>query len=64
MLEKLEADLDNDNPWERVVTLVDVAKEVKEDEGSDVTRMSGIFIQLKNESLASSREKHATAGSA
>lgn len=22
MLEKLEADLDNENPWERVVTLV------------------------------------------
>ena len=65
MLEKLEADLDNENPWERVVTLVrntfprlhttarcstdvrlwlqvDVAKEVKEDEGSDVSRMRSI----------------------
>lgn len=30
---------------------VDVAKEVKEEEGSDVSRMRSIFIQLKTESL-------------
>lgn len=64
MLEKLEADLDSENPWERVVALVDVNKEVKEDEGSDVSRMKQLFIHLKSESLSSSRGKSAAAGGA
>jgi hypothetical protein len=64
MLEKLEADLDAENPWERVVALVDISKEVKEDDGSDVSRMRGILIQLKTESLTSSRSAHVAAGSA
>ena len=51
-LEKLEADLEAENPWERVVTLVDTAKEMKEDDGSDVSRMRGLLIQLKTESLS------------
>ena len=47
-LEALEADLESDNPWERVVKLVDLQQE---GEGSDVSRMRSILIQLKNEPI-------------
>ena len=46
-LEQLEADLESDNPWERVVNLVDIQADA--DEANDVSRMRQIFIQLKNE---------------
>ena len=44
-LESLEADLDSDNPWERVVKLVDLQMDEEEEKG----RMRSILIQMKNE---------------
>ncbi|CAM9094747.1 unnamed protein product, partial [Heterosigma akashiwo] len=48
LLEQLEADLESDNPWERITNLVDLQAE-----GDDVdkSRMRSILIQLKNEPL-------------
>jgi hypothetical protein len=58
LLEQLEADLDSDNPWERVVNLVDIEARDNDDK-SDVSRMRQIFIQLKTEPLEESRAKSA-----
>ncbi|CAM9738600.1 unnamed protein product, partial [Phaeothamnion confervicola] len=49
-LEQLEADLESDNPWERVVNLVDTQADVSK-EFQDAGRMRSIFIQLKNDPL-------------
>jgi hypothetical protein len=58
LLEQLEADLDSDNPWERVVNLVDIEARDNDDK-SDVSRMRQLFIQLKTEPLEESRAKSA-----
>lgn len=49
-LEQLEGELESENPWERVVSLVDTQTEIVED-FKDTSRMTSILIQLKNEPL-------------
>ncbi|CAN0076792.1 unnamed protein product, partial [Sphacelaria rigidula] len=49
-LEQLEGELESENPWERVVSLVDTQAEVTED-FHDKGRMTSILIQLKNDPL-------------
>lgn len=49
-LEQLEGELESENPWERVVSLVDTQTEIVEDY-KDTTRMTSILIQLKNDPL-------------
>lgn len=49
-LEQLEGELESENPWERVVSLVDTQAEIVED-FQDTSRMTSILIQLKNEPL-------------
>mmetsp|Transcript_21798 Transcript_21798/g.47460 ORF Transcript_21798/g.47460 Transcript_21798/m.47460 type:complete len:233 (-) Transcript_21798:454-1152(-) len=47
-LEAIEADLENDNSWQRVSKMVDLTQDGAEDAES-TKRMRDIFIQLKNE---------------
>lgn len=47
-LEAIEADLENDNSWQRVCKLVDLSHDSAES-GEDTKRMRDIFILLKNE---------------
>lgn len=46
-LEAIEADLENDNSWQKVCKLVDLNAE--SDSASDVKRMRDVMILLKNE---------------
>lgn len=52
-LEQLEGELESENPWERVVSLVDTQAEIVED-FKDKSRMTSILIQLKNDPLDTS----------
>ncbi|CBJ28313.1 Clathrin light chain [Ectocarpus siliculosus] len=52
-LEQLEGELESENPWERVVSLVDTQSEVVED-FKDTSRMTSILIQLKNDPIDTS----------
>uniref|UniRef100_A0A7S4HN92 Clathrin light chain n=1 Tax=Odontella aurita TaxID=265563 RepID=A0A7S4HN92_9STRA len=47
-LEAIEADLENDNSWQRVVKLVELTHD-NVDDAADVARMRDVLIQLKNE---------------
>ena len=47
-LEAIEADLENDNSWQRVCKMVDLTHDGAED-GEDTKRMRDVFIMLKNE---------------
>lgn len=47
-LEAIEADLENDNSWQRVCKMVELSHDNKAD-AKDVKRMRDIFIFLKNE---------------
>ena len=47
-LEDIEADLENDNSWQRVSKMVDLTQDGAKD-GEDTKRMRDIFILLKNE---------------
>lgn len=47
-LEAIEADLENDNSWQRVCKLVDLTHD-KVEAGEDTKKMRDIFILLKNE---------------
>mmetsp|Transcript_54073 Transcript_54073/g.131257 ORF Transcript_54073/g.131257 Transcript_54073/m.131257 type:complete len:231 (-) Transcript_54073:272-964(-) len=47
-LEDIEADLENDNSWQRVSKMVDLTHDGAE-AGEDTTRMRDMFILLKNE---------------
>uniref|UniRef100_A0A7S2GYA0 Clathrin light chain n=1 Tax=Helicotheca tamesis TaxID=374047 RepID=A0A7S2GYA0_9STRA len=47
-LEALEADLENDNSWQRVVKLVELTQDSAE-ASEDTKRMKDVFILLKNE---------------
>lgn len=58
-LEQLEGELESENPWERVVSLVDTQAEVLED-FKDKSRMTSILIQLKNDPLDVSRHPKLT----
>lgn len=49
-LEQLEGELESENPWERVVTLVDTQTEIVED-FKDTSLMTSILIQLKNDPI-------------
>lgn len=46
LMEQL-ADIESENPWERIVSLVDLQTGMSDD-NFDVSRMRQIFIQLKN----------------
>jgi len=48
LMEQIEADLEAENPWARIIKLVDLQTEHSES-SNDVSRMRQIFIQLKNE---------------
>lgn len=56
-LEQLEGELESENPWERVVSLVDTQAEMVED-FKDKSRMTSILIQLKNDPLDVSIRHH------
>jgi len=47
-LEAIEADLENDNSWQRVSNTVELTQD-SADDGQDTQRMRDIFILLKNE---------------
>jgi len=47
-LEAMEADLENDNSWQRVNKMVDFQQDSME-EGNDVTRMRDVMLSLKND---------------
>ena len=47
-MEQIEADMEAENPWARVIKLVDLQAE-HSDKNLDVSRMRQLFIQLKNE---------------
>merc|ERR1712157_431545 len=47
-LEAMEADLENDNSWQRVVKLVDLQQD-SIDGGRDIGRMRDVMIMLKND---------------
>lgn len=47
-LEAMEADLENDNSWQKAVKLVDFQQDSVEG-GSDVSRMRDVMITLKND---------------
>jgi len=47
-LEDIEADLENDNSWQRVSKMVDLTQDGAEN-GEDTKRIRDIFIMLKNE---------------
>jgi hypothetical protein len=47
-LEAIEADLENDNSWQRVCKMVELSHD-SSDASADVTRMRDIMIQLKND---------------
>lgn len=47
LMEQLAAEGESENPWERIVSLVDLQASTS-DENFDVSRMRQVFIQLKN----------------
>jgi hypothetical protein len=47
-LEAIEADLENDNSWQRVCKMVELSHDGEQD-GADVKRMRDVMILLKNE---------------
>lgn len=53
-LEDIEADLENDNSWQRVSKMVDLTQDGAES-GVDTTRMRDMFILLKNDSGLASK---------
>lgn len=53
-LEEIERQLENENPWERVGTLVDFQLE-SSDDVCDVSRLRTLLIQKKNDHEKSAR---------
>lgn len=47
LMEQFATEIESDNPWERIVSLVDLQTGMS-DENLDVSRMRQVFIQLKN----------------
>jgi Clathrin light chain len=47
-LEAIEADLENDNSWQRVCKMVDLSHDAAEG-SADVSRMRDVLIFLKND---------------
>jgi hypothetical protein len=56
-MEQIEADLEAENPWARIIKLVDLQTE-HSDGSNDVSRMRQIFIQLKNVSSLVAHHEH------
>lgn len=52
MMEEFASEIESENPWERIVSLVDLQTGMS-DENFDVSRMRQVFIQLKNSPLPS-----------
>ena len=52
LMEQLAAEGEGENPWERIVSLVDLQASTS-DENMDTSRMRQVFIQLKNNPPAS-----------
>jgi hypothetical protein len=48
-LEDIEADLENDNNWQRVSKMVDLTQDGSIEDNEDTKRMRDVFILLKNE---------------
>ena len=48
-LEDIEADLENDNNWQRVSKMVDLTQDGAVEDNEDTKRMRDVFILLKNE---------------
>ena len=46
-MEQLAADVESENPWERIVSLVDLQADA-DDKALDTARMRQVFIQMKN----------------
>jgi len=44
-MEQVVSDLESENPWERVVSLVDIS--TVDSSSVDISRMKSIFIQMK-----------------
>lgn len=53
-LEDINEALTAENPWERILTLVDINQSSKEAGDRDLARLRKIFVQLKNDPPASS----------
>mmetsp|Transcript_37510 Transcript_37510/g.120343 ORF Transcript_37510/g.120343 Transcript_37510/m.120343 type:complete len:126 (+) Transcript_37510:33-410(+) len=47
LMEQIASDVESDNPWDRIVSLVDLQTSTS-DETLDVSRMRQVLIQLKN----------------
>ncbi|KAJ8611932.1 hypothetical protein CTAYLR_004355 [Chrysophaeum taylorii] len=47
LMEQFATEIESENPWERIVSLVDLQTGMS-DENFDVSRMRQVFIQLKN----------------
>ena len=47
LMEQLASDIESDNPWDRIVSLVDLQTGTS-DAALDVSRMRQVLIQLKN----------------
>mmetsp|Transcript_11368 Transcript_11368/g.15550 ORF Transcript_11368/g.15550 Transcript_11368/m.15550 type:complete len:135 (+) Transcript_11368:102-506(+) len=47
LMEQLASDIESENPWDRIVSLVDLQTGMS-DETLDVSRMRQVLIQLKN----------------
>lgn len=54
-LEKLEADLEAENPWERVINLVDMQADVAPGK-CDMARLKALMFQLKAEPLGAEKK--------
>ena len=52
LMEQRAAEGEGENPWERIVSLVDLQASTS-DENMDTSRMRQVFIQLKNNPPAS-----------
>ncbi len=48
-LEQLEEELESENPWERITSLIDMHAQLEEDKIEDASRMASMILYLKND---------------
>ncbi len=48
-LEQLEEELESENPWERITSLIDMHAQPEEDKIEDASRMASMILYLKND---------------
>ncbi len=48
-LEQLEEELESENPWERITSLIDMHAQHEEDKIEDASRMASMILYLKND---------------